>query len=159
MGLLLEQNLLSMEIERKFLVDKVLWALQAKPEGQKIKQAYLLNSPEKTIRVRTKGTKGFLTIKGPTLGISRAEYEYEIPVYEAEELIQQFAVKYIEKTRYEITVGKHIWEVDEFGGKLAGLMLAEIELTAEDELFERPEWVTLEVSEDVNYFNSNLINR
>ena len=130
-----------------------------KPEGQKIKQAYLLNSPEKTIRVRTKGTKGFLTIKGPTLGISRAEYEYEIPVYEAEELIQQFAVKYIEKTRYEITVGKHIWEVDEFGGKLAGLMLAEIELAAEDELFERPEWVTLEVSEDVNYFNSNLINR
>lgn len=148
-----------MEIERKFLVDKVLWAHQAKPEGQKIKQAYLLNSPEKTIRVRTKGTKGFLTIKGPTLGISRAEYEYEIPVYEAEELIQQFAVKYIEKTRYEITVGKHIWEVDEFGGKLAGLMLAEIELAAEDELFERPEWVTLEVSEDVNYFNSNLINR
>ena len=159
MGLLLEQNLLSMEIERKFLVNKVLWALQVKPEGQKIKQAYLLNSPEKTIRVRTKGTKGFLTIKGPTLGISRAEYEYEIPVYEAEELIQQFAVKYIEKTRYEITVGKHIWEVDEFGGKLAGLMLAEIELAAEDELFERPEWVTLEVSEDVNYFNSNLINR
>ncbi len=148
-----------MEIERKFLVDKVHWALQAKPEGQKIKQAYLVNSPEKTIRVRTKGTKGFLTIKGPTVGISRAEYEYEIPVYEAEELIQQFAVKYIEKTRYEITVGKHKWEVDEFGGKLAGLMLAEIELAAEDELFERPEWVTLEVSEDVNYYNSNLINR
>jgi len=118
-----------------------------------------VNSPEKTIRVRTKGTKGFLTIKGPTVGISRAEYEYEIPVYEAEELIQQFAVKYIEKTRYEITVGKHTWEVDEFGGKLAGLMLAEIELAAEDELFERPEWVTLEVSEDVNYYNSNLINR
>lgn len=148
-----------MEIERKFLVDKVHWALQAKPEGQKIKQAYLVNSPEKTIRVRTKGTKGFLTIKGPTVGISRAEYEYEIPVYEAEELIQQFAVKYIEKTRYEITVGKHKWEVDEFGGKLAGLMLAEIELAAEDELFERPEWITLEVSEDVNYYNSNLINR
>ena len=159
MGLLLEQNFLSMEIERKFLVDKVLWALQPKSEGQKIKQAYLVNSPEKTIRVRTKGTKGFLTIKGPTVGISRAEYEYEIPVYEAEELIQQFAVKYIEKTRYEITVGKHKWEVDEFGGKLAGLMLAEIELAAEDELFERPEWVTLEVSEDVNYYNSNLINR
>lgn len=155
----MEQNFLSMEIERKFLVDKVHWALQAKPEGQKIKQAYLVNSPEKTIRVRTKGTKGFLTIKGPTVGISRAEYEYEIPVHEAEELIQQFAVQYIEKIRYEITVGKHKWEVDEFGGKLAGLMLAEIELAAEDELFERPEWVTLEVSEDVNYYNSNLINR
>ncbi len=148
-----------MEIERKFLVDKVLWALQAKPAGQKIIQAYLVNTPEKTIRVRTKGAKGFLTIKGPTIGISRAEYEYEIPVYEAEELIQQFAVQHIEKTRYEITVGKHVWEVDEFGGKLAGLMLAEIELTAEDELFERPEWVTIEVSEDVNYFNSNLIQR
>lgn len=148
-----------MEIERKFLVDKVLWALQAKPGGQKIIQAYLLNSPEKTIRVRTKGTKGFLTIKGPTVGISRAEYEYEIPVQEAEELIQQFAVKYIEKTRYEITVGNHVWEIDEFGGKLAGLMLAEIELATEDEQFERPEWITVEVSEDVNYFNSNLINR
>ena len=148
-----------MEIERKFLVDKVLWALQAKPAGQKIIQAYLVNTPEKTIRVRTKGAKGFLTIKGPTIGISRAEYEYEIPVHEAEELIQQFAVKYIEKTRYEINVGKHVWEVDEFYGKHAGLMLAEIELTAEDELFERPEWVTIEVSEDVNYFNSNLIQR
>ena len=148
-----------MEIERKFLVDKVLWALQAKPAGQKIIQAYLVNTPEKTIRVRTKGAKGFLTIKGPTIGISRAEYEYEIPVHEAEELIQQFAVQYIEKMRYEINVGKHVWEVDEFGGKLAGLMLAEIELTAEDELFERPEWVTIEVSEDVNYFNSNLIQR
>jgi adenylate cyclase len=148
-----------MEIERKFLVDKVLWALQAKPAGQKIIQAYLVNTPEKTIRVRTKGAKGFLTIKGPTIGISRAEYEYEIPVHEAEELIQQFAVQYIEKMRYEINVGKHVWEVDEFYGKHAGLMLAEIELTAEDELFERPEWVTIEVSEDVNYFNSNLIQR
>jgi CYTH domain-containing protein len=148
-----------MEIERKFLVDKVLWALQAKPAGQKIIQAYLVNTPEKTIRVRTKGAKGFLTIKGPTLGISRAEYEYEIPVHEAEELIQQFAVQHIEKTRYEITVGKHVWEVDEFGGKLAGLMLAEIELSAEDEAFERPEWVTLEVSHDAAYFNSNLIKK
>ncbi|MBP6091536.1 MAG: CYTH domain-containing protein [Crocinitomicaceae bacterium] len=159
MGLLLEQNLLSMEIERKFLVDKVLWALQAKPEGQKIKQAYLVNSPEKTIRVRTKGTKGFLTIKGPTVGISRAEYEYEIPIHEAEELIQQFAVQCIEKVRYEITVGKHLWEVDEFYGKHAGLMLAEIELIAENELFEHPEWVTIEVSHDTSYFNSNLIQR
>jgi CYTH domain-containing protein len=148
-----------MEIERKFLVDKVLWALQAKPEGQKIKQAYLVNSPEKTIRVRTKGPKGFLTIKGPTVGISRAEYEYESPVHDAEELIQQFAVQSIEKVRYEITVGKHVWEVDEFHGKHAGLMLAEIELSAEDEAFERPEWVTLEVSHDAAYFNSNLIKK
>ena len=148
-----------MEIERKFLVDKVLWALQAKPAGQKIIQAYLVNTPEKTIRVRTKGAKGFLTIKGPTIGISRAEYEYEIPIHEAEELIQQFAVQSIEKVRYEITVGKHLWEVDEFYGKHAGLMLAEIELSAEDEAFERPEWVTLEVSHDAAYFNSNLIKK
>jgi CYTH domain-containing protein len=148
-----------MEIERKFLVDKVLWALQAKPAGQKIIQAYLVNTPEKTIRVRTKGAKGFLTIKGPTIGISRAEYEYEIPIHEAEELIQQFAVQSIEKVRYEITVGKHVWEVDEFHGKHAGLMLAEIELSAEDEAFERPEWVTLEVSHDAAYFNSNLIKK
>jgi CYTH domain-containing protein len=118
-----------------------------------------VNSPEKTIRVRTKGVKGFLTIKGPTIGISRAEYEYEIPVHEAEELIQQFAVQYIEKVRYEITVGNHVWEVDEFYGKHAGLMLAEIELSSEDELFEHPEWVTIEVSHDTSYFNSNLIQR
>jgi adenylate cyclase len=148
-----------MEIERKFLVDKVLWALQAKPAGQKIIQAYLVNTPEKTIRVRTKGTKGFLTIKGPTVGISRTEFEYEIPLQEAEDIIQQFAVQCIEKVRYEITVGNHVWEVDEFYGKHAGLMLAEIELSAEDEAFERPEWVTIEVSHDTSYFNSNLIQR
>jgi CYTH domain-containing protein len=148
-----------MEIERKFLVDKAKWAKVNKSIPQRIVQAYLVRTIEKTIRVRVKGKKGFLTIKGPTIGITRSEFEYEIPLNEADELIEQFADKIIEKHRYEITVGNHLWEVDEFHGKLEGLMLAEIELTSENEEFEIPDWVTEDVSIDEQYFNSNLVER
>ena len=148
-----------MEIERKFLVDKAKWAKVNKSIPQRIVQAYLVRTIEKTIRVRVKGKKGFLTIKGPTIGITRSEFEYEIPLNEADELIEQFADKIIEKDRYEITVGNHLWEVDEFHGKLEGLMLAEIELTSENEEFEIPDWVTEDVSIDEQYFNSNLVER
>lgn len=148
-----------MEIERKFLVDKEKWELVGKPKPKRIVQAYLVRLPEKTIRVRIKDEKGFLTIKGPTVGISRSEFEYEIPLNEANELIEQFADKTIEKYRFEITVGNHLWEVDEFHGKLEGLMIAEIELTSEDEAFEKPDWVTEDVSLDQQYFNSNLVER
>jgi adenylate cyclase len=148
-----------MEIERKFLVDKAKWAMINKPLPKRIVQAYLVRLPEKTIRVRIKDEKGFLTIKGPTVGISRSEYEYEIPLNEANELIEQFADKIIEKHRYEIAVGNHLWEVDEFHGKLEGLMIAEIELTTENEDFEKPDWVTEDVSMDQQYFNSNLVER
>jgi CYTH domain-containing protein len=148
-----------MEIERKFLVDKEKWELVSKPKPKRIVQAYLVRLPEKTIRVRIKDEKGFLTIKGPTVGISRSEFEYEIPLNEANELIEQFADKTIEKYRFEITVGNHLWEVDEFHGKLEGLMIAEIELTSEDEAFEKPDWVTEDVSLDQQYFNSNLVER
>lgn len=148
-----------MEIERKFLVNKEKWELVNKPKPKRIVQAYLVRLPEKTIRVRVKGDKGFLTIKGPTIGISRSEFEYEIPLNEANELIEQFADKIIEKYRYEIAVGDHLWEVDEFHGKLVGLMIAEIELTSEDETFEKPDWVTEDVSMDQQYFNSNLVER
>ena len=148
-----------MEIERKFLVDKAEWEKVEKPSPKKIVQAYILNSPEKTVRARIKGSKGFLTIKGATVGISRNEFEYEIPVEEAEEMIRLFAEKIISKDRYEIKVGNHLWEIDEFHGNLEGLILAEIELSNEYETFEQPIWATEEVSTDINYYNSKLIER
>ena len=148
-----------MEIERKFLVNKEKWELVNKSAPNRIVQAYLVRTPEKTIRVRVKDEKGFLTIKGPTVGISRSEFEYEIPLNEANELIEQFADKIIEKYRFEITIGNHLWEVDEFHGKLEGLMIAEIELTSEEETFEKPDSVTEDVSMDLQYFNSNLVER
>jgi CYTH domain-containing protein len=148
-----------MEIERKFLVDKLEWGKVTKPVPKRIVQAYILNSPEKTVRVRIKGFKGYLTIKGATNGISRSEFEYEIPLAEAQEMIDLFAEKTIEKMRYEIQVGKHLWEIDEFHGKLEGLLIAEIELTSEDETFMKPNWATEDVSADINYFNAKLIER
>lgn len=148
-----------MEIERKFLVKEQLWQGIEKPSPSRIVQAYLVNSAEKTVRIRIKGTQGFITIKGPTQGISRAEFEYEIPLKDADELISTFAEKVIEKFRYEISFKNHLWEVDVFKGKLEGLYLAEIELNSEDEHFELPDWVGEEVSTDPNYYNSNLINK
>ena len=148
-----------MEIERKFLVDKKLWNLVEKPQPKEIIQAYLLRSTEKTIRVRIKGDKGFLTIKVKTTGISRSEFEYEIPFEEAEQLISEFADKVILKNRYEIKVGNHLWEIDEFHGKLEGLLLAEIELSYEAEEFVLPMWAKTDVSTDENYYNSQLIER
>jgi len=148
-----------MEIERKFLVKEQLWEAIEKPCPSRIVQAYLVNSAEKTVRIRIKGTQGFITIKGPTQGISRAEFEYEIPLKDADELISTFAEKVIEKFRYEISFKNHLWEVDVFTGKLEGLYLAEIELNSEDEHFELPDWVGEEVSTDPNYYNSNLINK
>ena len=148
-----------MEIERKFLVKEQLWEAIEKPSPSRIVQAYLVNSAEKTVRIRIKGTKGFLTIKGPTQGISRSEFEYENPLIDAEELISTFAEKVIEKFRYEISFKNHLWEVDVFTGKLDGLYLAEIELSSEEEHFELPDWVGEEVSTDPNYYNSNLINK
>jgi adenylate cyclase len=148
-----------MEIERKFLVNKSIWKDLEKPVPSKIQQAYLYSSTEKTIRVRTKGDKGFLTIKGATKGISRQEFEYEIPIQEAEEMIKLFAEKLIIKQRYEIIVSNHLWEIDEFHGKLEGLILAEVELKDENEVFEIPVWVVEEVSHDPQYYNSNLIEK
>ena len=146
-----------MEIERKFLVNKALWNELKKPEPMPIQQGYISTQPGCTVRVRTKGNKGFLTIKGITIGISRSEFEYEIPVAEAKDLLTQFAPKYIDKLRYEIEVEGKTWEVDVFQGKLAPLMIAEIELSAENETFTLPEWVGEEVSHDANYYNSNLV--
>jgi len=148
-----------MEIERKFLIHQAIWDAVIKPSPKKIVQAYLVNTAEKTIRVRIKGDQGFITIKGPTKGISRSEFEYEIPLVDAEALIQQFAERFIDKDRYEITFEGKLWEVDVFHGKLEGLTLAEIELKSEDENFSIPEWIGKEVSHDVEYFNARLVEK
>lgn len=148
-----------MEIERKFLLHTALWDALEKPSPKKIIQAYLVNTPEKTVRVRIKGSKGYLTIKGPTKGISRSEFEYEIPLSDAEALIEQFAEKVIDKDRYELLFEGKLWEVDVFHGKLEGLLLAEIELKDEGETFLIPEWISTEVSHDLEYFNARLIDR
>jgi adenylate cyclase len=146
-----------MEIERKFLVNESLWEQLPKPTPKRIQQAYLSDDSNCTVRVRTKGSKGFLTVKGKSVGIARSEYEYEIPLEEAEKMIAEFCPKVLSKDRFEIQIGKHVWEVDVFHGKLAPLIVAEIELKSEDELFELPNWVGREVSDDISYFNSQLI--
>ncbi len=148
-----------MEIERKFLIHRQLWDAVIKPSPKKIVQAYLVSTAEKTIRIRIKGDQGFITIKGPTKGISRSEFEYEIPLIDAEALISQFAEKVINKERYEIYFDEKLWEIDVFHGKLEGLILAEIELESEDETFSVPEWIGKEVSHDVEYYNARLVEK
>jgi adenylate cyclase len=144
------------EIERKYLVDRTKWQLIDKPEGQLYRQGYLLTDPNKTIRVRQTTDKAFLTIKGLSIGATLPEYEYEIPVGEAKELLDKFSISELSKIRYKILLDNRIWEVDEFLGDNLGLIVAEIELTSEDESFSIPEWVENEVTGQEKYFNSNL---
>ncbi len=147
---------MGIEIERKFLVDHEKWQQAAKPEGVYYRQGYLLDEIQRTIRIRIAGDKAFITIKGVTAGISRKEFEYEIPLNDASELLAGFALSEVEKIRYCIYFGDKLWEVDEFLGDNTGLMVAEIELQQEDETFEKPDWIAAEVSHDVRYYNSNL---
>ena len=145
------------EIERKFLVNENIREILQNLSPKSIMQGYISNSESGVVRVRTKGEKGFLTIKSANQGISRTEFEYEIPLEEAREMLDLFCPTYISKNRYTIHFGQHIWEIDEFFGALEGLILAEIELTNEDETFELPLWISKEVSDDERYYNSNLI--
>lgn len=147
---------MSVEIERKFLVHKYLWDAIEKPHGLECKQTYIQNNPEKTVRARTLGTKGFITLKGKQEGISRREFEYEIPYQDAIEMIALFGEMVIEKIRYIIPFGNHNWEVDVFSGDNEGLIVAEIELQSDSENFEIPSWIAKEVSDDYRYINSNL---
>jgi adenylate cyclase len=144
------------EIERKYLVNKEKWAKTHKPKGQLYRQGYILTEPTKTIRVRLTETKGFLTIKGLSVGATRPEYEYEIPVQHAQELLDNFTVSELSKIRYKINFKGKIWEVDEFLGTNVGLLIAEIELKSEDETYELPDWVGEEVTGDDKYYNSSL---
>ncbi len=144
------------EIERKFLV-KENW--QPQDEGIKIAQGYLSTVPERTVRVRIKGDKGYLTIKGKNQGISRAEFEYEIPVGDAEELLKLAEQPILSKTRYLEKHGNSLWEIDVFAGENQGLVVAEVELPDEQAEFFRPDWLGQEVSGDVRYYNANLIKK
>ena len=145
------------EIERKFLVKSSDFKEQAFAQNQ-IAQGYLSSLPERTVRVRIKGKKGFLTIKGIGHhgGMSRFEWENEIPLDEAQELLKLCEKGKIEKTRYEIKSGKHVFEVDEFYGENEGLIMAEIELESETESFEKPDWLGEEVTNDERYYNAYL---
>ncbi|HEX2628179.1 MAG TPA: CYTH domain-containing protein [Chitinophagaceae bacterium] len=147
---------MAIEIERKFLVDKEKWQTLDKGECIFYKQGYITSEPAKTIRVRISSDKAFLTIKGNTTGASRAEFEYEIPVADANELFNNFCISSVAKNRYEISYAGKVWEVDEFLEENEGLLVAEIELESENELFDLPAWVNKEVTEESKYYNANL---
>ncbi|WP_454800701.1 CYTH domain-containing protein [Mucilaginibacter phyllosphaerae] len=144
------------EIERKFLVDHHKWAMVNKPTGKLYKQGYILSEEARTVRIRVTDTAAYITLKGASTGISRSEYEYTIPVADGNEILQNFATSAVEKTRYNINYADHIWEVDVFDGENKGLVVAEIELQHEDEPFEKPDWVTSEVTHDSRYTNASL---
>ncbi len=144
------------EIERKFLVKGEEWKAAAR--GTVYRQGYLSSAKERVVRVRTVENQGFLTIKGVTRGISRAEFEYEISAEDAAIMLDDMCEKpLIEKKRYKIPVGGLVFEVDEFLGENAGLVVAEVELKDEKQKITLPAWVGEEVSGDPRYFNSNLI--
>lgn len=142
------------EIERKFLIKTELW----KPieKGTEIKQGYLSVNPERVVRVRIAGEKSFLTIKGKSIGLTRPEYEYEIPKNEAEELLRLCLDYPVEKMRYKEKINGLTWEIDVFSGANSGLVIAEVELTSEEQKLDLPVWIGEEVSDDYRYYNSWL---
>ncbi len=148
---------MAQEIERKFRVKGDFKTLAVKET--RITQGYLSSIPERTVRVRVKGDKGFITIKGigSASGASRYEWEKEIPVSEVKELLELCEPGIIDKTRFLVEAGKHTYEVDEFYGENEGLTVAEVELSSEDEAFDKPEWLGEEVTGDVKYYNSMLM--
>ncbi len=147
---------MAVEIERKFLVVGDAWRKLA--PGVLYRQGYLSSEPARTVRVRIAGERAFLTVKGRTEGATRLEYEYPIPRHDAAEMLDRLAEQpLIEKRRYRIARGMHTWEVDEFLGDNAGLVVAEIELGSESESFEKPEWIGAEVTGDPRYYNANLV--
>ncbi len=146
---------MGVEIERKFLVSGDAWRPYA-GAGQILRQGYLSADPDATVRVRTDGVAAWITIKGRTDGVRRAEFEYAIAPGDAEELMELCGERVVDKIRYRIPQGARVWEIDEFRGSNAGLITAEIELSAPDEDFFRPDWLGPEVSHDQRYANSNL---
>jgi adenylate cyclase len=148
---------MGVEIERKFLVDHAAWQKLDKPAGTHYQQGYILNDDKRAVRIRVAGEHGYITLKGALAGkISRPEYEYEVPVAEAVEILKAFTNNGTEKVRYCIPAGDFTWEVDVFSGDNEGLIVAEIELKSEDDEFEKPDWIAEEVTDDHRYANSNL---
>jgi CYTH domain-containing protein len=144
------------EIERKFLVKDDSWRNSG--PGKPYRQGYLCTAKERTVRVRTAGDKGFITVKGVSSGAARSEYEYEIPLADANEILDHLTERpLIEKTRYRIPYNGVVWEVDEFGGENRGLVLAEVELKDEHQEFSRPPWIGREVTDDPRFYNVNLV--
>ncbi|MCP5538455.1 MAG: CYTH domain-containing protein [Akkermansiaceae bacterium] len=143
---------MGVEIERKFLVSGDVPLVG----GVEMMQGYLCKDVGRTVRVRLEDEKAVLTIKGETMGLTRLEYEYEIPFEDARELLDMTIDGIVEKTRYYHQSGSHTWEIDVFKRQNEGLVIAEIELTSEDEEFEKPAWVGEEVSFDPRYSNSSL---
>lgn len=147
---------MAIEIERKFLVIDSQYKNNA--DSSVFRQGYLSVEADRTVRIRISEGKGFLTIKGKTKLCSREEYEYDIPVLDAEALLENLCIKpLIEKTRYFTTYEGNEWVVDEFSGENEGLVVAEIELEHENQHFKRPNWLGKEITSDPRYFNSNLI--
>lgn len=147
---------MGVEIERKFLLVGDGW--RALGEPVLLRQGYLSSNPDRTVRVRVEGGQGTMTIKGRSVGATRAEWEYPIPLLDANELLDRLCEQpIIEKFRRRIALGGHTWEVDEFLGANQGLVVAEIELSSETEAFDKPDWVGAEVTDDRRYFNSSLI--
>ncbi len=145
---------MALEIERKFLVTGDEWR---KADGTVLRQGYLSTHPERTVRVRIEGDKATLSIKGITCGATRSEYEYDIPLEEADELLRLCEPPLIEKVRRRLDHDGLVWEVDEFLGDNLGLVVAEVELDHEDHPFTKPPWAGEEVTHDLRFYNANLV--
>ncbi|MFM2207079.1 MAG: hypothetical protein RL213_1054 [Bacteroidota bacterium] len=152
-----------LEIEHKYLVDRQSWSPSLAVRSSRILQGYLVREPKKTVRVRIKeneeGSFGFLTLKGPSSGASRAEFEYPVPAEDARFMLELFCRNVIEKTRYDVLFEGKKWEVDVFEGENAGLVVAEIELSSPDESYEKPGWIKDNVTDDPRYSNAALSER
>lgn len=148
---------MGVEIERKFLVTGDQWKAQAE-RAVRMRQGYLANTERASVRVRSDGDQADINIKSLTLGVHRREFEYSIPLAEADEMLDDLCMQpLIEKTRHFVRCGDHLWEVDVFEGENDGLVVAEVELDAVDEAFEKPVWAGAEVSDDPRYYNVCLI--
>lgn len=150
---------MGVEIERKFLLRNRDWFARIYSSAR-IRQGYLANEADVTVRIRTVGNEAWLTIKGPARGMSRPEFEYPIPRADAEQMLANLCRKpLIEKTRYWLNHGDHTWEIDVFEGDNTGLVVAEVELDTVDEDVELPSWVGKEVTDDPRYLNASLVKR
>ena len=148
---------MGIEIERKFLVANDSWR-GAATSGVRYRQGYLSTNPDSSVRVRASGDRAWLNIKSATVGVTRHEYEYEIPVTDAHAILEELCAKpLIEKTRFVVEHDGRTWEIDVFEGDNAGLIVAEVELEAEDEEFTLPAWAGEDVSSDVRYYNQRLV--
>ena len=145
------------EIERKFLLNDNSWKEFA-GEGTKYSQGYLVGSKQASVRVRIQGDKAFLNVKSATIDITRQEFEYEVPLADAQEMLETLCEKpLISKTRYHLNHENHVWEIDVFDGENNGLVVAEIELADKNEVFSKPTWLGEEVSDDARYYNTCLV--